>query len=57
MKTVKKATQISKDLAQWLKLESQRSGASESSILATALNDYRDRKPGLPAMLRDQQSP
>ncbi len=55
MKKIKKETRLSEELAQWLKLESQRSGASESSIIAMALNDMRERKPNLPAMLREQQ--
>ena len=54
MKKIKKETRVSKELADWLKTESQRSGASESSILAMALNEMRERKPGLPAHLREQ---
>ena len=53
MKTVKKETRVSVELAEWLQDHANRSGASQSAILALALSEMRERK-GRAAFLQEQ---
>ena len=42
----KKVTRISEWLAKWLEDESKKTGASESAIIAMAVQEMRERKDG-----------
>ena len=53
MKTVKKETRVSAELAEWLQGHAERSGASQSASLALALSERRERK-GRNAFLQEQ---
>ena len=53
MKTVKKETRVSAELAEWLQGHANKSGASQSAILALALSEMRERK-GRAAFLQEQ---
>jgi len=46
MALCKKVTRISDSLAKWLEDESKKTGASESSIIAMAIQELRVRKNG-----------